>query len=151
MPFSLNLLCLKDCCNIIVSTCLVSFLRLIDFSVSLYRIHWQPESPLETLVPKLEFRKKGPGFHPDYPSCRKAVQSLCHPKSKGTEQKIQSFCHQEFLFQVKHFMAILIFLPKQTKPWPWIEIQSELERSVPCHSPTKQLYMKSFLIPPIPL
>lgn len=152
LPFSLNPPCLKDRCNMIVSTCLVSFLRLIDFLVSLYHIYWQPESPLEALVSKLDFQRKGPEFHPAYLPCRKTVQSLMLSQEWGIiKQKIQSFCHQEFLFQAKHLMAILIFwLLKWTKPWTWTQIQSKLEQSVPCHTPKKHLYLKSFLIPSVP-
>lgn len=96
VPFSLNPPCSKHWCNMIVSIWLVSFLRLIDFLVSLYRIRWQPESPSETLVPKLDFQRKGPGFHPAYLPCGNAVQSLLSSQEQGVrKQQIQSFCHHE--------------------------------------------------------
>ena len=99
VPFSWNPPWLKHCCNVIASTWLVAFLRLIDFLVSLYRIRWQPELPSETLVPKLNFQRKGPGFHLAYLPCGKAVHSLMSSREQGIKkQQIQSFCHHELLF-----------------------------------------------------
>lgn len=147
VPFSLNPPCLKHCCNMIISTRLVSFLRLIDFLVSSYHIHWQPELPSETLVPKLDFQRNGPCFHLAYLPCGKAVQSLMSSREQGIRKTANSILLSPWI----------ISFSRWSSQWPaWSAScpneqshgsDSRLEwtgRSVPCHAPTQRGTQRAF-------